>query len=143
MTIDIDEIGQKDVNIRASTTGALNPIAQVGRLDKLLLSSDQQLERASLINSLIYVSLFYRFDHENPSLLNLIDTWTRLRSQTQATLDSITEEVRDSLVPPTEPLYKYLMLCCDFETIEEEQMYLPPPMSRYDPLTCTYLEYLM
>ncbi|KAL0481004.1 hypothetical protein AKO1_013663 [Acrasis kona] len=109
--------------------------------DRSLFTKTQLIERAAIVNSLIYVSLFYRFDHTNPSLLYLLQEWKNLRLQ-QLTLhpnwhDTLTEEVREALCPPTsvEALYKYIFQCADYDVTRENDNVLRPGLSHYDPST--------
>jgi hypothetical protein len=109
--------------------------------EKRLFTRNQLIERAAIMNSLIYVSLFYRFDHTNPSLLFLLHDWKNLRAQqlmsNNVQHDSLTEEIREALCPPTPPteaLYKYIHQCADYDVVRENDTVLRPDLSHYDPL---------
>jgi hypothetical protein len=108
--------------------------------DRLLFTRPQLIERYAIMNSLIYVSLFYKFDLNNPSLLFLLHDWKNLRAQqlmnNNMLHDSLTEEVREALCPPTgeASLYKYLFQCADYDVVRETDTVLRPNLSNYDPL---------
>lgn len=111
-----------------------------GLFSDMGIYTDKQFrERMSIVNSLLYVSLFYRFDHQDPSLLDIIERWRSVRyqqlQQVGTRFDSISEELKDSLCPPIESLYKYLQLCIDYDVVKDTDVKLRPQLSTNDPLT--------
>lgn len=135
---DDDFVGQTDDESRfgrASSSSMLH--------DKQWFTPQQLFLRSTLINSMIYLSMFYRFDFSNASLLHLLYTWTKLRQQTFQQkenvdkVDSVAEELRDDLIrlQSASALSKYVQLCIDFDIVKDEDSTFPTPFNRYDPLT--------
>lgn len=142
LVIDKDE----DVTtpVGKSTTASSTLSSQSSMVhDKQWFTTQQLFLRSTLINSMIYLSMFYRFDFSNASLLHLVHTWTKLRQQTfqqrenMDKVDSVAEELRDDLIrlQSTSALFKYVQLCIDYSVMRDEELSLFAPLNRYDPLT--------
>lgn len=102
-----------------------------------LFTADQIFLRSALLNSLIYVSLFYRFDLQDSSLLHLVEAWSKTKK------NALTKEVSQSLVPPKEALFKYLQFCTNYEVLDDDAQTIPPPLNIYDPLIGIFIHFFL
>ena len=99
-----------------------------------LFSKSQLYERSAIMQSLIFISSFYRFDFQNASLMSVLQLWKNLRFQTHN--DSAGDEICESLCPPVDALYKYMHVCVDYDVVKESDYSLRPSLSLHDPLIC-------